>query len=199
MQSNTFKIRKDRDSMYEILKEVEKCAEYTGMEKKDYLQLRLLAEELVSMLPGLLEYYEGEFWISNRGKRYALHVSVQIPFSSQEIREHLMELSKSGKNALAVGITGKIRCAVEAMIADVLAVDMEMAPYGYYAYGTMPMSSYYTQAWSLYNYTEYLYQNEEKEDKDELEKSIIAKLSDDVIVGLKGKQVEIVIKKSFDK
>ena len=76
--------------MYEILKEVEKCAEYTGMEKKDYLQLRLLAEELVSMLPGLLEYYEGEFWISNRGKRYALNVSVQIPFSSQEIREHLM-------------------------------------------------------------------------------------------------------------
>ena len=200
MQSNTFKIRKDRDSMYEILKEVEKCAEYTGMDKKDYLQLRLLAEELVSMLPGLLEYYEGEFWISNRGKRYALNVSVQIPFSSQEIREHLMELSKSGKNALAVGITGKIRCAVEAMIADVLAVDFEMTQYGGYGfYGALPMSTYYTQAWSLNNYTEYLYQNDEKEDKDELEKSIIAKLSDDVIVGLKGKHVEIVIKKSFDK
>ena len=197
MQSNTFKIRKDKDSMYEILKEVEKCAEYTGMEKKEYLQLRLLAEELVSMLPGLLEYYEGEFWISNRGKRYALNVSVQVPFSTQEVREHLMDLSKSGKNALAVGVTGKIRCAVEALIADVLAVDNEMAQYTYGFYGTMPVSAYYTQAWSLSNYTEYLQQNEEK--SDELEKSIIAKLSDDVIVGLKGKHVEIVIKKSFDK
>ena len=35
MQSNTFKIRKDMDSMYEILKEVEKCAEYTGMERRN--------------------------------------------------------------------------------------------------------------------------------------------------------------------
>ncbi len=197
MQSNTFRIRKDKDSMYEILNEVEKCAEYTGMEKKEYLQLRLLAEELVSMLPGLLEYYEGEFWISNRGKRYALNVSVQVPFSTQEVRDHLMDLSKSGKNALAVGITGKIRCAVEAMIADVLSIDHEMAQYGYDFYGTLPVSSYYTQAWSLNNYTEYLQQHEEK--SDELEKSIIAKLSDDVIVGLKGKHVEIVIKKSFDK
>ena len=126
-----------------------------------------------------------------------MNVSVQIPFSTQEVRDHLMDLSKSGKNALAVGITGKIRCAVEAMIADVLAVDYEMAQYGYDFYGTLPVSSYYTQAWSLNNYTEYLQQNEEK--SDELEKSIIAKLSDDVIVGLKGKHVEIVIKKSFDK
>lgn len=199
MQSNTFRICKDRDSLYEILKEVEKYASYTGMEKKEYFQLRLLAEELVSMLPELMEYYEGEFWISNRGKRYALNVSVEIPFFSQESREHLMALSKSGKNSLAVGITGKIRCAVEAMIADVLAVDFEMAQYsGYGFYGALPVSSYYTQAWSLNNYTEYLHQNDEKENKDELEKSIIAKLSDDVVVGLKGKHVEIVIKKSFD-
>lgn len=128
-----------------------------------------------------------------------MNVSVEIPFSSQETREHLMALSKSGKNSLAVGVTGKIRCAVEAMIADVLAVDFEMTQYGGYGfYGALPMSTYYTQAWCLNNYTEYLYQNDEKENKDELEKSIIAKLSDDVIVGLKGKHVEIVIKKSFD-
>ena len=38
MQSNTFRICKDRDSLYEILKEVEKCASYTGIEKKEYFQ-----------------------------------------------------------------------------------------------------------------------------------------------------------------
>ena len=199
MQSNTFRISKDRDSLYEILKEVEKCASYTGMEKKEYFQLRLLAEELVNILPDLMEYYEGEFWITNRGKRYALNVSVEIPFSSQETREHLMALSKSGKNALAVGIAGKIRCAVDAMIADVLSVDHEMAQFGGYSFcAEPPMPSCYTKAWSLNEYTEYMYQIAEKENNDELEKSIIAKLSDDVIVGLKGKHVEIVIRKSFD-
>ena len=39
---------------------------------------------------------------------------------------------------------------------------------------------------------------EEKEDKHaELERSIVAKLADDIIVGVCGKNVEIVVKKSF--
>ena len=36
-----------------------------------------------------------------------------------------------------------------------------------------------------------------KEAWDELEKSVIAKIADDVIVGLKGKRVDIIVKKSF--
>ena len=32
---------------------------------------------------------------------------------------------------------------------------------------------------------------------DELQKSIVAKLADDVIVGVRGKKVEIIIKKEF--
>lgn len=198
MQSNTFRISKDRDSLREILKEVEKCAYYTGMEKKEYLQFRLLAEELVSMLPELMEYYEGEFWIANRGKRYSLNVSVQIPFSSPETREHVMGLSKSGKNALAVGVTGKIRCAAEALIAQTFSVDHDMAPYVQGFHNNTPMSSYYTQTWSLNNYAECMKLYDDQTAWDELEKSIIAKLADDVIVGLKGKRVEIVIRKSFD-
>ena len=40
-------------------------------------------------------------------------------------------------------------------------------------------------------------ENSENEKWDELEKSIVAKLADDVIVGVRGKNVEIVIKKEF--
>ena len=39
---------------------------------------------------------------------------------------------------------------------------------------------------------------EDKEDEyAELERSIVAKLADDIIVGVRGKNVEIVVKKSF--
>ena len=37
----------------------------------------------------------------------------------------------------------------------------------------------------------------DSEEWDQLEKSIVAKLADDVIVGVRGKKVEIIIKKKF--
>ena len=53
----------------------------------------------------------------------------------------------------------------------------------------------YSNAWSLSNYRSGT--KEETKEWDELEKSIIAKLADDVIVGIIGEKVEIVIKKKF--
>ena len=53
----------------------------------------------------------------------------------------------------------------------------------------------YIYSWSLFNYKTAV---EEKEDAyAELERSIVAKLADDIIVGVRGKNVEIVVKKSF--
>ena len=54
----------------------------------------------------------------------------------------------------------------------------------------------YVYAWSLYNYKTAV----EKKEEDayaELERSIVAKLADDIIVGVRGDNVEIVVKKSF--
>ena len=53
----------------------------------------------------------------------------------------------------------------------------------------------YMYSWSLFNYKTAV---EEKEDAyAELERSIVAKLADDIIVGVRGKNVEIIVKKSF--
>jgi len=51
-------------------------------------------------------------------------------------------------------------------------------------------------AWSLQKYR---VKSEEKKDEawDELEKSIIANIADDVLVSLNGKSVEIIVKKTF--
>jgi hypothetical protein len=54
--------------------------------------------------------------------------------------------------------------------------------------------------WSLEGYRMEIQQAEEtkrKECWDELEKSIVANLADDVIVGIDGREVNIVIKKKF--
>ena len=54
----------------------------------------------------------------------------------------------------------------------------------------------YAYNWSLNNYRNVVHE-ENVEDWDELEKSIIASLADDVIVGVKGKKASIVVVKKF--
>ncbi|MCR5142759.1 MAG: hypothetical protein K6C68_09575 [Ruminococcus sp.] len=56
-------------------------------------------------------------------------------------------------------------------------------------------------AWSLMNYINAFDREEEKQNRseawDELEKSIIANLADDVVVGVLNGKVDIVVKKKF--
>ena len=125
-----------------------------------------------------------------------------------ELRDELISVSKSGKNAAAKGVMGKIRAVAETML--LAAFDPDLAPipadgefYDYHGYNMgfgyiapemeAELGCIYT--WSLFNYKTAV---EDKEDEyAELERSIVAKLADDIIVRVRGKNVEIVVKKSF--
>ena len=55
----------------------------------------------------------------------------------------------------------------------------------------------YSYLWTLARYRNSVNKDEHVEDWDELEKSVIASVADGVIVGVKGKQADIVIVKKF--
>jgi hypothetical protein len=55
----------------------------------------------------------------------------------------------------------------------------------------------YAYLWSLGEYRTYVNKEEQAEARDELEKSVIASVADDVIVGVKGNCAEVVIIKKF--
>jgi hypothetical protein len=55
----------------------------------------------------------------------------------------------------------------------------------------------YSSLWSLDQYRSTARKDEQAEDWDELEKSVIASLADDVIVGVRGKRADIIIVKKF--
>ena len=55
----------------------------------------------------------------------------------------------------------------------------------------------YACLWSLEQYRNGIERKENSEAWDELEKSVIASVADDVIVGVKGKQADIIIIKKF--
>ena len=193
MKSHVHKIKKGTEVLDEIFVESEKVAKYNELDHKQTLQLRLLCEELVNMLPSIVSNFSGDFWIETKGDDYELCVSVSVDDMDAETRDRLVKVSKNNKNASVVGITGKIRAVFDYMAMG--SNDPMISPAGRYGFGT---SIDFSQIWSLQQYRNGL-QKGEKESKewDELEKSIIAKIADDVIVGVQGKNVNVIIKKKF--
>ncbi|MBR6399867.1 MAG: hypothetical protein IKS17_01405 [Firmicutes bacterium] len=194
MKTDVFKLTGDRAELERMLDESEKAAKYSDLDKKQTIRLRLLAEELIGMVPELVEYVTGDFWIESEGKAFELHISATLDDMFSADRDKLMSLSKSGKNAAAKGIMGKIRSAFETMLFEYASLPPEIYN-DYYTMGMMPEPYYYSSLWSLEQYRQAAEQNEDA--WDELEKSIVANLADDVVVGIKGKNVDIIVKKNF--
>ncbi len=197
MKSNECKLTNSVSDLDSVFTEVEKCAVYANLNEKEALRLRLLSEEMVDMLPALLSYGSGEFWVEATGKSFELHVSLVPEELSSDTRERLLSVSSSGKNAAAVGILNKIRIAAEIMMLDYIeATDAAPVNFDFFSLGVSSNPSMYSTAWSLNSYRDSV-KKEKSEEWDELEKSIIANLSDDVLVGIKGNQVDIIAKKQF--
>ena len=208
MKSNICKLNENLTCLKGVLAEVEKVTTYNSLEEKKALRLRLLAEELCGMLPGLIENFSGEFWAENEGETYELHVELKAEDMNIDLRDELISVSKSGENAAAKGVMGKIRAVAETMLLVALDPNLQIPlstgefydDYGFnmgfgYVDPTISYETGYVYSWSLYNYKTAV---DEKEDAyAELERSIVAKLADDIIVGVRGKNVEIVVKKSF--
>ena len=191
MRSNVCKLEKGTKSLDAIFHESEKVAVYNELNHKEALQLRLLCEELVNMLPSIISDFNGEFWIENQENDYKLCVKVSVENMDFDTRERLIKVSKNNKNAAVVGITGKIRAVFDYMAMG--PQESMISPAGRYGFST---NIDFPQIWSLQQYKSSV-QNDEGEEWDEFEKSIIAKIADDVIVGVQGKSVNMIIKKTF--
>ena len=207
MKSNICALNDDLTCLKAVLGEVEKVTAYNGLDTKKALRLRLLTEELCGMLSGLVQNFSGEFWAENDGDNYELYVKLKADDMNIDLRNELISVSKSGKNAAAKGIMGKIRAVAETMllaaVEPTLTTLSEVNFYDYHGYDmsfgyidpAISRQTGYAYSWSLVNYKTAV---EEKEDEyAELERSIVAKLADDITVGVRGNNVEIIVKKSF--
>ena len=198
MISNICKIEKGTKDLAAILKESEKVAEYNGFTHKQTLQLRLLCEEVDGMLPKVIDDFDGTLWIEYEQGVCKVNVSIQIPEINAGKKEDLVNIAKNKKNAAAVGIVGKIRDAIENFILDEEAAQAIDSAHQAFR----PATGYsegvdYSYLWTLEQYRNRVQKDAKAEAWDELEKSVIASVADDVIVGVKGKQANIIIVKKF--
>ena len=198
MRSNTCYLYK-KEGRDKVLREVEKTAQYCELEHEQELQLRLLAEELTGMVESITGEYKGLFWIEAEDNHFRLHLQMEKP-QEEKTREQLLSISSKGQNAVP-GVMGKIRNLFE----NCMDHYEELEKYGIQnGMGSTCLGDMYAGcvtntdsiAWSLKDYETAM--PEESEEWDELEKSIVASLSDDIVVDMKKGRAEIVIYKSFD-
>lgn len=204
MKSNVCKIENGTKDLDAILKESEKVAVYNEFSHKQTLQLRLICEEIDGMLPNIIDDFNGDFWIEFEDGVCKVNVSICFDEFTAEKKAELIGISKNKKNSAAVGIVGKIRSVIEDIFrsddsfgSGDIAFEANYLATEYYS--SMPHHSVvdYTYLWSLDHYRSAVKKEEKKEEWDELEKSVIASVADDVIVGVKGKRADITVVKKF--
>ena len=200
MKSNVCKIENGIQDLEAILKESEKVAVYNELNHKQTLQLRLLCEEIDGMLPKIVNGFDGDFWIEFENGVCKINVSVELDSFTAEKKKDLVAIAKNKKNAAVVGIGGRIRSVLEDLFLDeAVPRNLNMTVDSFRVATSFSVGADYSYLWSLHNYKNTVDKEENAEDWDELEKSVIASVADDVIVGVKGKRANIIIVKNFAK
>lgn len=177
------------------LNEVDKCAKYMELGHKEAMRLRLLGEELMGMMGSIMGDFVAEFWVeADENKSVELHIKAKGEVGDKK-KNVLLGVSSTGKNAAARGVMGKIRLLVEECLYGDLDNPMEYVPMHYFTVSEFGAPS----IWSLSDYVGEVSKKRdtEIENWDELEKSIIAKLADDVTVSARSHEAEITVKKAF--
>ncbi len=205
MKTDVIEITANGTGFTRVLEETERAAAYRGLEPKQALRLRLLAEEMTGMLKTLVGDERFRYWIESEGRVFSLHLETQT-IVTRALREALLKASPSGKNAAAKGFMGRLREILTTMSESYVPAAVAEMGYGYSYVDvidfdeSMDMSpNAMLYGWSLRAYRDAVTENKEKEPEkwDELEKSITAKLADDVKIFIRRNNVEMVIEKTF--
>lgn len=177
----------------------ERVAVYRQIDRKKALHLRLLAEEMMGMMRSITGEKEGKFWIEDVDNICRLHLQVATRVDSAK-RDELLSASTTGRNESAKGLMGRLRDFFDRGADEDLSSCSPLMLPGVYDFSTTPTLDW---EWSMMQYQDALaYRVREndpaaKEAWDELEKSVVARVADDVKVSIKGPIVEITIIKKM--
>ncbi|MBR5074202.1 MAG: hypothetical protein IKX26_03115 [Bacteroidales bacterium] len=200
MESEKMLITNKNFVIYDALDKIDNYLEDLKLGAKDTLHMRLLAEETLGMLGAMAGDYRSLVWFEKDQDVCKLQVIAKTEMDIDKKKE-ILSVSKSGVNDLAKGFMGKIGDIIENGFLNYENVMKLQQQYGggyvdYAALGGRPSGE--TFCWSLEQYKDALDEVRDSDEAagtawDELEKSIVARLADDVIVGVKKDEIEFTI------
>ena len=195
MKTDVIVVSTSGKQMEDALKETEKFTNYKQVSPKTALHLQLLTEEMMGMMRSITGEKEGEFWIEDKDGMAELHLRMNTILDFQR-KDQLIAASTSGKNEATRSFMGKLRAFFDAS-ASVPLITLPLMP------GVDAAEMYDALEWSLEDYKlkleKYRDENGEgaEEAWDELEKSVVTHVADEVKVSVDSKSAEMIIFKKI--
>lgn len=194
MRTDVITVSSNGKQMSAALEQVEKMAAFKGLSSKGTLQLRLLTEEMMGMMRSITGEKEGQFWIEDEDGVYQLHLRMNTIMDPAK-REQLLGASTSGKNEAARGLMGRLRDFFEQ------GDNLGALPY-FMSEADDPTAATMRWEWSMNAYQntlqDYMEQDQRaREAWDELEKSVVTHVADEIKVFIRGGQTEMTIIKKL--
>lgn len=191
MKTDVFQVNKGTD-LEAVLNEVERYGAFNGLDNAGARKLRLLCEEMLGFADHLLGKLNCTFWVENRDKAFEAHLAADTAVTFEQ-KDELMALASDHKNMATRGILGKIK----GVFQDLIIGENELPAGGFVLEASGDVYPGFSAVWSLNDYQQAIPKDDRDKEMEGLEKSIIANVADDVLVGVTASKVEIIAKVSF--
>ena len=207
--SNQIFVASDEKALEDAYKKVDACVEKLGFEGKDSLRIKLILEETIGMVEEMVGDFSALMWVEKYNGECAIKFVGNTKMDADK-KYDMLSLSTSGENALVHGFMGKLKDMIETGVLNYESVMKLNQEYNGITVNYADIGAYHDVSvatnpvatsgfmWSMVDYRKAL--SDEKDSNsgvkaawDELEKSIVASLAKDVIVGIKKDKVQMTI------
>ena len=208
-RSEDIYINNTEEKAAEALKIADDFLMLQDIDKKATIRRRPLVEETIGMVKAMTGDFNAMVHLEDDNGEFRIVLTCKT-LMDKEKKNSLLSVSTTGKNAAVKGFMGKISEIIENGILNFDEVMKLNQEYGggsvdYVSMGMGAMGAVHLAVpvdqepitWSLSNYRNALEESSDKipskEAWDELEKSIVANIAKDVIVGVKKDRVDLTI------
>ncbi len=193
MKSDIITLKQFPGDIAGALEETERAAAYNRLKPQSINTLRLLAEEQIAITAEVLKTFSGQFWLENDGPDYELHLLALAPIGLEEL-DTFVDLSTAKNNTYPKGMKGRISAVIDAFLiaqGESAALGMGISDM---MGGFIPSPD--SMIWSMRRYQQDAPEQAKDEELEGIEKSIIDRYADDVVVTVRSNKVELVVKKT---
>ncbi len=165
-------------------------AKKTGITGKDFQHLNLLTEETLGMANHLLKDFDGEIWLESNPDGYEILLEADIRENGEE--------SPAAPEGFMAKIAEMLNCSYMFENISEMPENLADALPDYISYGIRDAANapVWAGKWSLSAYRDSLRDQDHTVSGlslDELEKSIVARLADEVTIGIQGHRIRLAI------
>ena len=191
MKTDVITLDNKGDYLQVALDRIEGLAKAAPLSGKDSLYLRLMAEELFGIVSADAGDFTAKFWAENNDNDYRVVLEADAKELSDSAKKDLISISSSGENTDNFGIMDKVGSLFSFFAKGGASNASAAFGYGY-------NESADDISWSLKDYRTTVKDKNLDAPLEELSKSVIANVVDDIVVGVKDKKVKIELFKTFE-